>query len=103
MVKQQKTGGICGYGVIRKCGLGHKFGPLFATDADVADVLFRGLASSVSGEPIFLDVPEPNAAAVCLAQRYGMQPVFSTVRMYTKQVPALPLEGIFGVTSFELG
>lgn len=50
-----------------------------------------------------MDVPEVNRAAIMLAERHGMKKVFETARMYTKQAPALPLEKIFGVTSFELG
>jgi GNAT superfamily N-acetyltransferase len=101
MVKDE-NGNILGYGVIRKCFKGQKVGPLFAQDAKTAKDLLSSLASSVSGE-IFLDVPEPNLAGVQLAKSFGMQPVFSTVRMYTKSSPKLPLENIFGVTTFELG
>jgi hypothetical protein len=32
-----------------------------------------------------------------------MTPVFETARMYTRQSPELPLNRLFGVTSFELG
>jgi GNAT superfamily N-acetyltransferase len=94
---------LIGYGVIRKCVVGHKIGPLFAENTAVAEALFGGLTSTVSGQEFFLDVPEPNAEAVALAERHGMTPVFATVRMYTKQAPSLPLEKIFGITSFELG
>ena len=103
MVRDKSTDAICGYGVIRKCARGHKIGPLFAEDEDIAEMLFEGLVSTVAGEEVFLDVPEPNRAAIRLAKRNGMQPVFSTVRMYTKTAPALPLDKIYGVTSFELG
>jgi GNAT superfamily N-acetyltransferase len=94
---------ICGYGVIRKCFEGHKIGPLFADTKDTATALLETLMSTVAGEMVFLDVPEPNQSAVALAQKYSMQPVFATVRMYTKTPPPLPLENIYGVTSFELG
>jgi len=43
--------------------------------------LFLALTGKVRGEEYFLDIPEPNPGAA----------------------PALPLEKIFGVTSFELG
>ncbi len=99
----QDDGKICGYGVIRKCFQGHKVGPLFAENAQVAEQLFDALSASVMGEEVFLDVPQVNVAGVQLALFKGMQPVFSTVRMYTKQAPALPLNQIYGVTSFELG
>ncbi|MCW4009040.1 MAG: GNAT family N-acetyltransferase [Candidatus Bathyarchaeota archaeon] len=104
LVREKQTNSLSGYGVIRKCMSGHKIGPLFAEDADVAEALFEELTATVQqGEEVFLDVPEPNEAAVRLAQQHGMQPVFHTVRMYTNQEPRLPLEKIFGVTSFELG
>jgi len=48
-------------------------------------------------------VPEPNAGGVRLAQRHGMAPVFGTARMYTKEIPDLPLDKCYGVTSFESG
>jgi GNAT superfamily N-acetyltransferase len=100
----QKQGNeICGYGVLRRCYQGYKIGPLFANTQDDAKAVFESLMSVVPGEDVFLDVPEPNTAAVTLAQDYGMKPVFATVRMYTKQPPKLPLKNIYGITSFELG
>jgi phosphoglycolate phosphatase-like HAD superfamily hydrolase len=48
-------------------------------------------------------VPEPNAAAVALAERHGLQPVFETARMYRGPAPSEPLTRIYGVTTFELG
>lgn len=33
----------------------------------------------------------------------GLAPVFETARMYRGAMPRLPLERIFGITSFELG
>jgi hypothetical protein len=32
-----------------------------------------------------------------------MSSIFETARMYTKAPPAVPLDCVFGVTSFELG
>ena len=50
-----------GYAVLRKCGIGYKFGPLFADDATVAAELFAALESMVEpGAPLFLDISEPN-------------------------------------------
>ncbi|MCW4019261.1 MAG: GNAT family N-acetyltransferase [Candidatus Bathyarchaeota archaeon] len=103
LAREKQSDAVCGYGVIRKCFSGHKIGPLFAVDPVVAESLFNDLVVSVNGEKVFLDLPEPNTAAVELANRQGMMPVFSTVRMYTKQEPKLPLDKIYGVTSFELG
>jgi GNAT superfamily N-acetyltransferase len=99
-----KEGGLIGYGVARQCFLGYKIGPLFADDEKTADALFRALCGHISrGMPVFLDIPQANPAAMDLAKRYHMHPVFETVRMYNNKDPGLPMAGIFGVTSFELG
>jgi len=97
-------GKLAGYGVVRPCRSGYKIGPLFADTAAFAERLFLALSGNVPiGAPLFLDVPSVNLAAVALAERYQMTPVFETARMYTRQAPALPLERLFGVTTFELG
>ncbi|MBC8746595.1 MULTISPECIES: GNAT family N-acetyltransferase [Paraburkholderia] len=94
---------IRGYGVLRRCRTGYKIGPLFADDAQIANDLFDGLVANVAGEVITLDVPEINAAAVALAERNGMVSAFETARMYTRAAPAIPVQRVFGVSSFELG
>ncbi|AYQ40622.1 GCN5 family acetyltransferase [Burkholderia aenigmatica] len=97
------AGRVAGYGVVRRCQTGCKIGPLFADDAGVATGLLRALAARMPGEIIVLDVPETNPAAVALAERHGMTSVFETARMYTNDAPAIALDRVFGVTSFELG
>jgi len=96
-------GGIAGYGVRRTCGEGHKIGPLYARDAATADALFRGLCAGVGAEPVFLDVPESNPAAVALARRHALTPIFETARMYTQGAPDTPAGETYGVTTLELG
>jgi hypothetical protein len=51
----------------------------------------------------YLDVPEVNAEAMVIAQKYEMTSMFETARMYCPIIPQLPTERIFGVTTFELG
>ncbi len=94
---------VAGYAVVRPSRSGHRIGPLFATDAAIADALFAACASRVDAGPIAIDVPEPNAAARGLAERSGLAPVFETARMYRGPAPQLPVDEIFGVTTFELG
>jgi len=90
--------------VIRPCRTGFKIGPLFADSPDIAEKLFGALAGKVSPQtPLFLDIPATNPAALSLAQGHRMTPVFETGRMYNKEAPAVPMEKIFGATSFELG
>lgn len=96
-------GRLAGYGVIRACTTGFKIGPLFADDPDHAETLYRALASHAPGAPVYLDIPEVNAQAVALARRHGMTEVFRTARMYLNGTPRVELDGVYGVTSFELG
>ena len=76
---------------------------MFADDEERADILFRALAASANGPPIFLDCPEPNRSAVDLATRDGLSPVFETARMYRGGTPDVPLRQIYGITTLELG
>jgi len=95
--------GLAGYGVMRPCRQGFKIGPLFATDEATAEALLQALLAHAPQAPVFLDTPEVNQAAMRLAQRYGMAPVFETARMYTQGDPGVAVEEVFGVTTFELG
>lgn len=98
------SGEILGYGVRRVCHRGHKIGPLFARDRPAAERLLDGLVAGIPGEPFFLDIPVPNADAVALVKDRSMTPVFFTARLYSMKDPVpLPLNEIFGVTTFELG
>jgi GNAT superfamily N-acetyltransferase len=97
-------GTFSGYGMIRLCRVGYKIGPLFADNPELAGDLFIALKSAVAaGKPIYLDVPETNRHAVALAEKHNMKVVFETARMYTGVFPDLPLDRLFGVTTFELG
>ncbi len=96
-------GHIVGYGVIRQSHTGFRIGLLFANNGQIAEQLLQALVAKGSNAPVFLDVPDANPEAITLAQRYKMKPVFETARMYTKEIPSLPINRIFGVTSLELG
>lgn len=98
-----EDGELKGWGLLRPCAEGYKVGPLLADDAGIAARLLDALLAAVPGETVFFDVPEPNAAAVQLAQDRGMVPVFETARMYRGEAPVIALEKIWGITSFELG
>ena len=98
-----RDGVVAGYGVVRRCRAGVKIGPLFAEDEAVAEALFAALAAVHPGEAVFVDPPEPNAAAIALAERHGLAPVFETARMYRGAAPVLPIGRTYGITTFELG
>lgn len=97
-------GRLAGHGVIRPCRKGWKIAPLCAERPELAEALFAALVAQVpAGQTCYLDVPQTNPAAVALAERHGMALCFETARMYTGPAPALPIERIFGITSFEIG
>ncbi|MEA3638876.1 MAG: GNAT family N-acetyltransferase [Lamprobacter sp.] len=98
-----RDGALSGYGVVRRCIQGYKIGPLFADDAAAAQTLFTPLTAYAGAEPVFIDAPENNPAALALVQRQGMVEVFGCARMYLGSVPNIAHQQVFGVTSFELG
>ncbi|MCP4022136.1 MAG: GNAT family N-acetyltransferase, partial [Desulfobacteraceae bacterium] len=99
-----EDGQLKGYGMIRPCRTGFKIGPLFADTPEHARWILLALSGRVSpGKPLFFDTPATNPAAVELAESQSMNQVFHTARMYTKDFPDLPIDKLFGVTSFELG
>ncbi len=98
-----EDGRLRGYGIIRPCYVGYKIGPLFADDRHVAQELYWALAKHSDNEPVFLDIPEPNANAIALAKELCLEPVFETARLYIGKAPKLPMKHIYGITSYELG
>jgi GNAT superfamily N-acetyltransferase len=100
----RRAGRIVGYGVVRRCRDGAKIGPLFADGPDVAEQLVSALLSHTSPDDnVFLDVPEPHALGRELAEGRGLAPVFETARMYRGGAHQIPLDRVYGITSFELG
>lgn len=98
------NGGLSGYAVIRPCCEGWKLGPVFAPDREAAEDLIATLIRTGTAENLYLDVPEPNQEAAELAAgRFGMIPVFETARMYCGGKWELPVSGIWGTTTLELG
>ncbi|MDF5720545.1 MAG: GNAT family N-acetyltransferase [Rhizonema sp. PD37] len=98
-----REGDIVGYGVIRKSHTGFRIGPLNADDEQIAEQLLLALLAFGSDARVFLDVPDANPEAIKLAQRYGMKAVSESVRMYNKEIPHLPINRVFSVTSLEVG
>ena len=95
---------LLGYGVMRRCFSGYKIGPLFADTPALAESLFLALKSHANdSEPVYLDIPESNPEALALVKRFNMTVVFETARMYKDAIPDLPINNIYGITSFEIG
>jgi len=92
------------YGKIRKCNEGYKIGSLFAEDNLKAKSIFLELQNKIpEGSSFTIDIPETNNASLKMAKDFEMEYFFETARMYKGEIPDLPLDKIFGITTYELG
>ncbi len=98
-----RDGALAALGTLRACAAGYKVGPLFAADRAAAEAMLDGLAGHAGGAQLSLDVPEPNTAALAMAEARGLTPEFETARMWRGPAPAQDIARTFGVTTFELG
>ena len=98
-----RDGEIVGFAVARPCRRGTKIGPLYADDTQCALALLAALDTPDLQRPVIIDVPETNKAAVKLVESFAFAPAFETARMYTGPAPAIDMQRLFGVTTFELG
>ena len=96
-------GEVVGCASLRPCVSGYRFGPVHADRPDIAERLLRGLMAEVAGQPVQLDVPEPNEAGLALATGFGMTESFGCARMYHGHMPEVAVDRTYGVTSFEFG
>jgi ribosomal protein S18 acetylase RimI-like enzyme len=101
--KYEEAQNLLGFAVIRQCQTGYKIGPLFAENETVAAALYERCLTEAIGEPVYLDIPVCNEAAVNLIQQYEATYVFECARMYYGAPPKTAIEKVFGITSFELG
>jgi GNAT superfamily N-acetyltransferase len=99
-----REGRLVGYGVVRRCRVGAKVGPLLADDEDVAEALLSGLTAAAGrGTEVFVDMPAANPRARSLRAAREMDPSFETARMYLNGRPPEDVQRIFGVTTLEFG
>jgi len=99
----RQAGRLEAYGVARPCRVGFKIGPLFADSAEHARRVLADIVARVDGQQVQIDVPEPNEAGLRIAADFDLAMAFGCARLYLGPDPELPVERIFGVTSFEFG
>ncbi|XP_006821012.1 holothin acyltransferase-like [Saccoglossus kowalevskii] len=99
-----KEGRILGYGVIRPCIEGFLIGPLYADNTALTQALLLTLFALVPNADIYIDSPIDNPSFIhLLTKDMQMEPVFETVRMYSKGNPGIPLQKMFALSGIELG
>jgi hypothetical protein len=103
LVALRDGGEIAGFAVMRVCRSSSRVGPLYAATPDIAAALVGGLALRTGASAVAVDVPDFNKPSVRLVEQMGLKPSFETARMYTGPDPAFERDGLFGVTTFELG
>ena len=96
-------GKTVGLTVLRKTNEGYKIGPLFANNYAIAEYLYQACLNEVPAEKVYLDIPCCNEDAVRLSSNYETEYVFECARMYYGNPPEIPLQKVFGITTFELG
>lgn len=94
---------LLGFAVLRKCQTGFKIGPLFAENEKVAEALYERCLTEAIEEPVYLDIPLNNKAALSMVNKYKAGYVFECARMYYNIPPKTATAKVFGITSFELG
>ncbi|KAF8936872.1 hypothetical protein BGZ47_009287 [Haplosporangium gracile] len=113
--KDEKSGKplVLGYACARPATSSYRVGPLYATNGDVAKKLLVKLAveavqaekQSPLGVPLMFDVdiPDKNLAAVKIFDSLGWNNTFPSLRMWKGKVPEHDVNGVFGVTTLEIG
>lgn len=98
-----EDGNIRGVAVLRRCHDGFKVGPLFAGTLVEAMELMAACGQEAGDAPLHVDVPAAQEAFVSSLEDRGFTKGFVTARMYRGPAPLVSAQGIFGITTLELG
>ncbi|KAH8553856.1 acyl-CoA N-acyltransferase [Umbelopsis sp. PMI_123] len=112
-----EKGKVLGYGCVRPAITSFRVGPLFAESVEVAKSILYKLAkltSEATTQPdskirssvknvVDVDVPKVNSQAVALFDELDMRNTFTTLRMWKGKQPEVDENGIYGVTTLEVG
>ncbi|KAL0096415.1 acyl-CoA N-acyltransferase [Phycomyces blakesleeanus] len=112
-----KDGQVLGYGCARPSEESFRIGPLYAHTAEQAKEILKGLASKAvevfptlnspdrkpSGCLLDLDTCTENKDAMDMIKYFQWTPVFRAIRMWRTNQPPENTNGLYGVTSIEIG
>ncbi len=77
-----KSGQVAGHGLLREGAKAAYLGPVVAASARTGRALVKALLARAGSRAIYWDVPDPNRAAVALAQSLGFTPQRTLTRMF---------------------
>jgi len=97
----EQGGAVAGFATVRRCRVGRKIGPFWATSAPEANRLLSHLAVEAPG-PLIIDVPASSSGLDALCRQLGLAPGFETARMYRGPANSTS-HPFFGVSTLELG
>lgn len=101
-----RAGNIIGYGVISRTveTNSYKIAPLLANSEIVVDQLYRSLCSFTGkNATISIDISETSPYASLMIERFKLEKLFDTMRMYKGETQEIDKEKIAGLTSLEIG
>ena len=94
---------VTGFATYRRCQIGTKIGPLYATRATDAATLLHANPFAASDPAVFVDVQDHNPALGTLLEQQGFEPVFETARMFTGPPPDARPDRFQAIATMELG
>ncbi len=96
-------GKITGFATFRRCVLGTKIGPLYATSRTDAQVLLASNPFARGDAPVYVDVQEQSSPLCGLLQEHSFEPVFETARMFKSAPPEESSIQYHAIATMELG
>ena len=99
-------GNITGYGVISRTvePNSYKIAPLLANSEIIADQLYRNLCNFAGkGATVLIDISETSPYASFMIERFKLEKLFDTMRMYKGETPEIDKDKVVGLTSLEIG
>jgi len=94
---------IAGFATFRRCRVGSKIGPLYASSETDARALLAANPFATSDEPFFVDVSDHDAPLATVIKSLDFEATFETARMFSGAQPATNPAQFQAIATMELG